>query len=130
MKRTSDSSMRLLCAQLLNEEAARLNVSVDQRHKKINLRDDTRAWEHERFSMRRLPAFTLSRLESHKFVNLKVRSCVFPSSCFNNKVACIPKSFLWERMVSSDQVPSTIMWYVFRSGPFNNNVVCIPVRSL
>lgn len=41
-------------------------VKVDVVHKKINLADDYLSWEHERFSIRRLPAFTLSRLDSHK----------------------------------------------------------------
>jgi len=43
-----------------------LGVGVDMVHRKINLQDDTQAWEHEKYSMRRLPAFTLSRLEHPK----------------------------------------------------------------
>ncbi|KAK2164437.1 hypothetical protein LSH36_63g03013 [Paralvinella palmiformis] len=43
-------------------------TTVAQVHKKINLAEDYLSWEHERFSMRRLPAFTLSHLESQRYM--------------------------------------------------------------
>lgn len=42
------------------------NRTVEGVHKKINLADVQLAWEHERFSMKRIPAFTISSLKSYK----------------------------------------------------------------
>ncbi|KAG8183710.1 hypothetical protein JTE90_002778 [Oedothorax gibbosus] len=41
-------------------------VNISLVHKRINLADELLSWEHERFSIRRLPAFTISHLQSPK----------------------------------------------------------------
>lgn len=53
-------------------------VNVQMVHKKINLADDYLAWEHERFSIQRLPAFTLSHFDNHKAVQ---RNTILDTRC-------------------------------------------------
>ncbi|VDK44045.1 unnamed protein product [Anisakis simplex] len=47
------------------KNAKQSNRTIEITSKKINLNAETLAWEHERYSIKRLPAFTLSRLTSH-----------------------------------------------------------------
>lgn len=48
------------------ESGERRSRNVSMVNKKINLADETLAWEHERFAFRRLPAFTISAANTHK----------------------------------------------------------------
>jgi len=66
----------------LEAAGAAKGVGVKMVHKKISLKDDFLAWEHERVSIRRLPGFTVSALPNHKYGSRRsmtdVRSAVDP----------------------------------------------------
>ena len=58
------------CTHTLSTQSAELVAPdgglVNLVHKKIRLNSALLAWEHERFSLKKLPAGTLSSLQSHK----------------------------------------------------------------
>lgn len=52
--------------EIIKQKAERFGgKTIDVVHKKINLADSFHKWSHERFSMRRVTAFTLSSLQTH-----------------------------------------------------------------
>ncbi|XP_037779424.1 nicalin-like [Penaeus monodon] len=65
-KKPKDNSPAHIFFQGLEEIGSKSGIKVEMIHRKINLQEDTQAWEHEKYSMRRLPAFTVSRLPHPK----------------------------------------------------------------
>lgn len=95
---------------LLKQNALRYaNRSVEGVHKKINLADVQLAWEHERFSMKRISAFTISNLKSHKDAQ---RTTVFDVSQRNTLALAQQNAKI---------IAETLANYVFRSSNDNSD---------
>lgn len=93
---------------LLKQNAQRYaNHSVEGVHKKINLADAQLAWEHERYSMKRIPAFTISNLKSYKD---SLRNTIFEES--RQKTTEIAR-------LNAKVIAETLANYVYRN---NSNV--------
>ncbi|XP_046436875.1 nicalin-like [Daphnia pulex] len=67
-KPPKDGSNSGIFIETLKNNAAAVfpDMSVNMMHKKINLADDFLAWEHERYSIRRLTAMTVSHFKAAK----------------------------------------------------------------
>lgn len=75
-----------------------VNLTVEGVHKKINLADSKLSWEHERFSMKRYPAFTLS---SVKNPSSAIRTTIFKDEeSFIITQACISVKIIAESLAS------------------------------
>lgn len=93
---------------LLKQNAQRYaNQSVEGVHKKINLADSQLAWEHERYSMKRIPAFTISNLKSYKDPQ---RNTIFEES--RNKLLDVVQ-------INAKVIAETIASYVYGN---NSNI--------
>uniref|UniRef100_A0A8C8HH60 BOS complex subunit NCLN n=1 Tax=Oncorhynchus tshawytscha TaxID=74940 RepID=A0A8C8HH60_ONCTS len=97
-------------------------VKFSMVHKKINLADDTLAWEHERFGIRRLPAFTLSHLNSHREVQrssiMDVRSVSSEHGAGDHlqphgegkDIVCVCVCCLHGQQMQEEQLSSVVDW--------------------
>lgn len=90
---------------LLKQNAQRYgNRSVEGVHKKINLADVTLAWEHERFSMKRIPAFTISNLKNYKDPQ---RTTIFDELKYDQSLAIVAQN--------AKILAETLAEYVYRN---------------
>lgn len=60
------------------------SINVSLVHKKINLAEDNLSWEHERFSLHRISAFTLSSLANSKLITRRTLLDVYNENHVNN----------------------------------------------
>ncbi|KRG03863.1 nicalin isoform X2 [Drosophila mojavensis] len=83
------------------------NLTVEGIHKKINLADSKLSWEHERFCMKRFPAFTLS---SAKSPVSPLRTTMFKDN----------ESYIIEHLVISvKNIAESLACYMYKIDPFS-----------
>jgi hypothetical protein len=92
------------------------NQTIEGVHKKINLAEPFLAWEHERFSMKRIAAFTISSLKSHTD---PIRNTIF--SEYTSTSTLQPDSVLDEELVDNLQRNAKILAEALAAYIFNIN---------
>ncbi|EDW58178.1 BOS complex subunit ncln [Drosophila virilis] len=84
------------------------NLTVEGVHKKINLADSKLSWEHERFCMKRYPAFTLSSAKS-------------PGSPFRTTMFKNNESYIVEKLITSVKIlAESLACYMYKIDPFSD----------
>lgn len=118
-KPPKDGSNINIFYKLLKQNAQRYgNQSVEGVHKKINLADIQLAWEHERFSMKRISAFTISNLKSYKDPQ---RSTIFEENA---------EETLAIAQQNVKIIAETLASYVYRSNNENGSVQSTNLNEL
>lgn len=88
------------------------NKTVETIHKKINLAEQFLAWEHERYSMKRIAAFTLSSLESYTD---PIRTTIFSEHTSKSTLqdSVLDKEILDNLQINTKILAETLAAYIF-----------------
>ncbi|ALC39190.1 CG4972 [Drosophila busckii] len=84
------------------------NATVEGIHKKINLAESKISWEHERFSMKRFPAFTLS---SVKNPSSSLRTTIFK----DNEARTVAQTLTTVKIIAE-----TLACYIYKIDPMSD----------
>lgn len=105
-EKTSISNYFKLLKSIAGRNSA--NLTVEGVHKKINLADSKLSWEHERFSMKRFPAFTLSSARN-------------PTSPLRTTMFKDKESHIVEQLVTSvKNIAESLACYMYKIDPLSD----------